>query len=45
MESLLSSSIPELHSEGFIIDIDGFGYEINSNSGLDNEKRILANFR
>ena len=45
MKSLLSSSVPELHSEGFIIDIDGFGDEINSNSRLIDERRVLVNFR
>lgn len=35
MESLLACSIPQLHSESFIIDIDGFGNKINSNSWLD----------
>lgn len=34
MESFLTCGIPELHSEGFIIDVNGFGDEINSDSGL-----------
>ena len=45
MESFLSCGIPELHSECFIIDIDGFGYEINSNSGLNLGKNVPVNFR
>jgi hypothetical protein len=34
MESLLASSIPELHSQAFVFDVDSFGYEIHSNGGL-----------
>jgi hypothetical protein len=37
MEPLLASSVPELHSESFIIDIDGFGDEINSNCRLNDD--------
>jgi hypothetical protein len=37
MEPLLASSVPELHSESFIIDIDGFGDEIDSNCRLNDD--------
>jgi hypothetical protein len=45
MESLLTCSVPELHSECFIIDIDGFRYEINANSWLKIELGVPVNFR
>ena len=45
MKSLLSSSVPELHSKGFIIDINGFRDKINSNSGLIYERKILVNYQ
>lgn len=41
VEALLSCSVPELHSEGFIIDVDGLGDKIYSNSGL-NEQRCTC---
>lgn len=44
MEALLSCGIPELHSEAFILDIDGFGYKIYSNSRLGLRKGVLVNF-
>ena len=34
MEPLLASSIPQLHSQAFVFDIDGLGDEIDTNSWL-----------
>lgn len=36
MKSFLSSSIPQLHSQAFILDINSFRNKINSNSWLSN---------
>jgi hypothetical protein len=34
MKPFLASSVPKLHPEHSVVNIDGFGYEINPNSGL-----------
>ena len=34
MEAFLSSSIPELHAETFVFDVDSFGDEIDSDGRL-----------
>ena len=35
MKSLLASSIPKLHSEALIININSFGNKVNTNSRLN----------
>lgn len=39
MESFLAGCVPQLHSETFGLDVDGFGDEVNTNSGLGDKGR------